>query len=145
MSRLWLAALGAAAVVACGDDSSGGEPTDLFPDVAGVYAVQGRFDAVPEDQASFTGAVTIEQASLESSLLTGTADIALTATAGNLFINDAELQDASVTLGGEVAFTIEDQGVVWIFTGERSGDLLEGSHTLTDGAESQTGTWSGER
>lgn len=147
MPRLWLAALGAAAVIACGDDTSGGGPNDLFPDVAGVYPIQGEFDAVLPEDASFTGTVTIEQASLESSLLTGTADIILTADAGNLVINDAELLDASVTLAGEVEFTVESQAdnVSWTFSGERAGDLLEGRHTLTQGSESQSGDWSGER
>lgn len=145
MPRLWLAALGAAAVIACGDDTSGGGPNDLFPDVAGVYAVEGEFDAVPPEDASFAGTVTIEQASLESSILGGTADITLTTEAENIFINDAELQDASVTLAGEVAFTIESSNVSWTFIGERAGTLLEGDHTLTIGSESRSGTWSGER
>ena len=147
MPRLWLAALGAAAVIACGDDTSGGGPNDLFPNVAGVYAIQGTFDAVPPAEASFTGTVTIEQASLESSILTGTADITLIATAGNLVINDAELQDATVTLAGVVEFTVPSapDNVSWAFTGERAGDVLEGQHTLTQGSESQTGDWNGER
>jgi len=147
MPRLWLAALGAAAVIACGDDTSGGGPNDLFPDVAGVYAIEGTFDAVPPEDSSFTGTVTIEQESLESSLLTGTADITLTADAGNLVINDAELQSATVTLSGVVDFTVESpaDNVTWSFSGERAGNILEGRHTLTQGSESQTGDWSGER
>jgi hypothetical protein len=147
MPRLWLAALGAAAVIACGDDTSGGGPNDLFPDVAGVYLIQGEFDAVPPEDASFTGTVTIEQESLESSLLSGTADITLTTTTEPLDINGAELQDASVTLAGEVEFTVPSapDNVSWTFTGERAGDLLEGRHTLTQGSESQSGDWSGTR
>jgi hypothetical protein len=102
---------------------------------------------VPPEDASFTGAVSIEQASLASSLLTGTADITLTTNAGNLVINDAELQDASVDLAGVVVFTIESQAnnATWTFSGERAGDILEGDHTLTQGGNSQTGTWSGQR
>jgi hypothetical protein len=147
MPRLWLTALGAAAVLACGDDTSGGGPNDLFPEVAGVYAVEGEFDGIPPQEASFTGAVTIEQASLESSILTGTADITLTTSAGNLVINDAELQDATVTLAGIVDFTVVSPGdnVTWTFTGEKAGDVLEGQHTLTQGAQSRSGTWSGTR
>ena len=38
MSRVWLAALGAAAIIACGDDDGNG-PDEFFPDVAGVYAM----------------------------------------------------------------------------------------------------------
>ena len=147
MGRLWLAALGAAAVIACGDDSSGGGPNDQFPDVAGVYTIAGGFDAVPPADASFTGSVTIDQESLESSILTGSADITLTATAGNLVINDAELQNASVTLAGIVEFTVLSpaDNVTWTFSGERAGDVLEGQHTLTSGSESRSEPWSGSR
>jgi hypothetical protein len=147
MPRLWLAALGAATVIACGDDSSDGGPNDLFPDVAGVYAIEGEFDAVPPEDASFSGAVTIEQESLESSILTGSADITLTTDAGNLIITDAELQNATVTLAGIVEFTVESStaNATWMFTGERAGDVLEGEHTLTQGSTSQSGTWSGSR
>ena len=58
MARLWLTALTAAAVIACGGDDNGG-PTDFFPDVAGTYAVQGQFDGVDPSDLSFTGTVTI--------------------------------------------------------------------------------------
>lgn len=144
MPRLWLAALGAAAVIACGDDTSGGGPNDLFPDVGGAYDVQGSFD---DESGTFTGSVTIDQASLESSLLSGTATINLMSTGGNLNINGAELQDASVTLAGVVEFTIPSpaQSVTWTFTGERAGNLLEGQHTLTRGGDTRAGTWSGQR
>lgn len=147
MPRLWLAALGAATVIACGDDSSDGGPNDPFPDVAGVYEIEGEFDAVPPEDASFSGAVTIEQESLESSILTGSADITLTRDAGNLIITDAELQNATVTLAGIVEFTVESPAAnaSWTFTGERAGDVLEGEHTLTQGSTSQSGTWSGSR
>jgi hypothetical protein len=148
MPRLWLAALGAAAVIACGDDDSGGGPNDLFPDVAGVYAIEGEFDAVPPEDASFTGSVTIEQESLESSILTGSANITLTEVAGDVVITNAELQDATVSLAGIVEFTVENPaaGVTsWTFTGERGGDLLQGQHTLTRGSQSQSGSWSGLR
>ena len=147
MPRVWLAALGAAAVIACGDDDASGGPSDLFPDVAGVYTIEGEFDAVPPEDASFTGAVTIEQESLESSILTGSADITLTSDAGNLVITDAELQNATVTLAGIVDFTVENPAadVIWTFSGERGGDVLEGQHTLTQGSESRSGSWSGSR
>ena len=117
MPRLWLAALGAIAVIGCGDDTSGGGPNDSFPDVAGVYAVEGTFDGFTPEEASFTGSVTIDQESLESSILSGTADILLTAEAGDLALNDVELQDASVTLSGVVAFRVEHGGrLVWTFS-----------------------------
>jgi hypothetical protein len=146
MPRLWLAALGALAVVACGDDTATGGPTDLFPDVAGVYDIQGEFDAFAPEVAFFTGTVTIEQESLETSILGGTADITVTVQGESQAI-DAELQDASVTLAGEVEFTVLSpaQNVTWTFSGERAGNLLEGRHTLTLGSESQPGDWSGLR
>jgi len=144
MSRLWLAALGAAALLACGDDDNDG-PNNTFPDVAGVYDVQGEFDGVDPSEASFSGTVTIEQESLESSLLTGTADLTVTTATGDLSVTDAELLDASVSLAGEVVFTLEDSGLTWDFRGDRAGDVIEGDHTLTQGDQTVTGTWSGER
>jgi hypothetical protein len=147
MPRLWLAALGAAAVIACGDDGPGGGPNDLFPDVAGVYTIEGDFGGTPASDSLVSGTVTIEQASLEASPLTGTADLTLTAQAGNLTINDAELQSASVTLAGVVVFTVEQESddLVWTFSGERAGDVLEGTHTLTRGDVTADGEWSAER
>jgi hypothetical protein len=144
MSRVWLAALGAAAIIACGDDD-GNDPSDFFPDVAGVYTVQGQFDDIDPNDSSFAGTVTIEQASLESSLLTGTADITIVAPTGNTTINDAELLNAGVDLAGNVAFTVEQGNISWDFTGEKAGDVLTGTHTLTQGSETLTGTWSGQR
>ena len=144
MSRLWLATLGAAALIACGDDSNG-EPNELFPDVAGVYAIEGQFDGVDPSDLAFTGTVTIEQESLESSLLTGTANIIVNTTAGNFDFTGVELQNAAVTLAGVVSFTITEGPATWDFSGERAGDILEGDHTLTVDSESMTGTWTGER
>ena len=143
MPRLWLAALGATAVLACGDDTSGGGPNDLFPDVEGVYAISGDFNETGGDSV-VTGSVTISQESLESSPLTGTASVLLTATAGNLSVS-GELVDASVTLAGVVVFTVEGGGASWTFSGERAGDVLEGQHVLTDGSVTADGDWSGER
>jgi hypothetical protein len=147
MRRLWLAAFGAAGVIACGDDSSGGGPNDLFPDVAGVYVIEGDFGGVPAGDSLVTGTVTIEQASLETSPLTGTANLTLTAQAGNLTVSGVDLQSASVTLAGVVVFTLarDSDGLVWAFTGERAGDFLEGTHVLTRGSVTADGDWSGQR
>jgi hypothetical protein len=145
MSRLWLAALGAAAVIACGDDDAGGGPNDQFPDVAGVYDIEGEFDGVDPSERRFSGTVTIEQESLESSLLTGTATITITSAGGPDVTVSGELLDAGVSLAGEVGFRIEQGAITWEFIGQRGGDVLEGTHTLTQGAESADGTWSGER
>jgi hypothetical protein len=144
MSRLWLAALGAAAVLACGDDDNNG-PTDAFPDVAGVYTVEGQFDGADPSDLSFDGTVTIEQESLETSLLTGTADITIVTPTGDLPVTDAELLNANVNLVGDVTFTLEQGSVSWDFIGDKSGDVLTGTHSLTLGSESFTGTWSGQR
>lgn len=146
MSRLWLAAFGAAAVMACGDDSSSGGPDDLFPDVAGIYEVQGEFDGVSPEDRSFRGTVTLEQESRESSLLTGTANLVITSsTEDDIVITGAELQNAGVSLAGVVAFTVEQGAISWDFSGERAGDVLEGDHTLTQGSGTMSGTWSGFR
>jgi hypothetical protein len=145
MSRAWLTALGAITLVACSDDN-GNDPNELFPEVAGVYIVEGQFDGVSPDDLSFTGTLTIEQESLESSLLTGTADLTIVSSSGgSTTINDAELLGAGVDLGGNVAFTLEQETISWDFAGEKAGDVLAGTHDLTLGSESFTGTWSGER
>ncbi len=146
MTRLWLAAIGAAAVMACGDDSSGGQPNEQFPDVAGVYEVEGEFDGVDPADLSFAGTVTLEQESLESSILTGTASLVInSATEDDVVITAAELQNAAVSLAGVVAFTVDQGAVSWDFTGERAGDILEGDHTLVQGSQTRSGTWSGIR
>lgn len=145
MSRLWLTALGAAAVIACGDDDSGGGPTDLFPDVAGTYVIAGQFDGVDPSEAAFTGTILIEQESLESSILTGTANITITGSEGTVNVVDAELLDAAVDLGGNVSFHLQQGAVSWNFLGERAGDVLEGTQTLTLDSETRIGSWSGER
>lgn len=144
MARVWLASLAAATVLACGGDDNGG-PTDFFPDVAGVYAVQGQFDGIDPSDLAFTGTVTIEQESLESSLLTGTANLTIVSPGGNTTLNGVPLLDAGVDLGGNVAFTLEQGSVSWDFTGEKAGDVLSGTHTLTQGSETRSGTWSGQR
>lgn len=145
MSRVWLAALGAAAVIACSDDDNGNGPSDTFPEVAGVYTVAGQFDDRDPSELSFTGIVTIEQESLESSLLTGTADLTIISATSTIPVNDAELLDAGVDLAGNVAFTLEEGSISWDFTGEKAGDLLTGTHMLRQGSETLTGTWTGER
>ena len=145
MSRVWLATLGALAVVACSDDN-GSDPSEVFPDVGGVYAVEGQFDGIDPSDLSFTGTVTIEQESVESSLLTGSADLTIvSSTGGNTVVNDAELLNAGVDLGGTVAFTLEQGTVSWAFVGEKGGDVLIGTDTLTLGDQTYIGTWSGER
>jgi hypothetical protein len=144
MSRLWLAVLGAAAVIACGDD---GEPNEPFPDVAGTYDIEGEFDGSDPNTNFFTGTVTIEQESLESSLLTGTADITVTSSIGPFVITDAELLDASVDRAGQVVFQLRDdeQDVTWDFQGEHAGDVIVGDHTVTQGTDALTGTWTAAR
>jgi hypothetical protein len=146
MSRLWLAALGAAAVIACGDDNN--DPNNLFPDVAGTYDIEGEFDGIDPNDASFIGTMTIEQESLESSLLTGTANITVTTTTiGSFPVTNAELLDASVDLAGQVVFQLRDeaQDVTWDFQGERGGDIIDGDHTVTQGDATLTGTWTADR
>jgi hypothetical protein len=144
MSRLWLAALGAVAALACGDDDTNG-PADAFPDVAGVYTVEGQFDGADPSDLSFSGTVTIEQESLETSLLAGTADLTIVTPTGTLPVNDAELLNADVNLVGDVTFSLEQGSVSWNFIGDKSGDILSGTHSLTLGTNSFTGTWSGQR
>jgi hypothetical protein len=146
MARVWLAALTATAVIACGGDDNDG-PTDFFPDVAGTYAVQGQFDGVDPSDLSFNGTVIIEQESLETSLLTGTAHITINSSSGNPTVINTELLDAGVDLAGTVGFNLQQGNITaWNFTGSKGGDVLTGTHEMDRvGSDPLTGTWSGER
>lgn len=145
MPRAVVTALAAVAVLGCGGDSN--EPRAIFPDVAGTYQVDGGFDDRTPEMGSFTGTLTLEQASLEESPLTGSADLTVNLE-GDVFTVEAdELVTAAVDLGGVVSFTIErpSQGLTWEFEGERAGDVIEGRHTLTDGGQTISGDWIADR
>jgi hypothetical protein len=110
-----------------------------------VYTVEGQFDEADPSDLSFNGTITIEQESLETSLLTGTADLTIITPTGTFPVNDAELLDANVNLVGDVTFSLEQGSVSWDFVGDKSGDVLTGTHNLTLGTQSYTGTWTGQR
>jgi hypothetical protein len=123
-----------------GDTSAPEEP---FPDVAGVYNVQGGFDDLTADEASFVGSLVLNQASRQSGELTGTMSVTATingevTTAGNVAI-----QSASVSPSGTVSFELGSigNGGRWTFSGTASGETISGRHTLTDGSLSFSGDW----
>ena len=123
-----------AAFLLLGLSACGREPTPTGPSGSRSFL-----------EGVWTGTVTIEQESLESSLLTGTANLTIVSPSGNTPLNGVPLNNAGVDLGGNVAFTLEQGNISWVFTGEKAGDILSGTHTLTQGSETRTGTWTGER
>ena len=135
MRRL-LATVVLAAIVACGGDATGVKnPT--FPAVAGVYAIDGSFSgAVP-----FTGTISFSQASREQPALTGTANI--TVTLDTEVLTFTTISNASVSENGLIGFNIgeSDGSSSWRFQGTLSSGTKTGTHTITDGTDSVSGTF----
>lgn len=131
-------------VSGCGGDD-GNEPEDPFPDVEGVYEVEGTFDDLPSSEASFEGTLELTQASRESGDLEGS--ISVLATIGDEIFNvsDEELSAATVSPSGVIAFTAGAAAATWTFSGTVSGNsIANGRHTLSDGEQSISGPWSGD-
>ena len=133
-------------LVACGGDSTG--PSKPFPSVAGTYQLDGTFDDFAPSVASFTGTLTITQASRDDGALGGS--ISLTANLGGsvLTISNRPLQEASVSPAGNVAFQAQSAtpGTTWTFSGLVSGgNVANGRHTLTDGVDAFSGAWTASK
>lgn len=142
MRRARAGVLLTAALLSCGDDDSN-EPEDPFPNVAGIYAVEGTFDATLGD---FEGTLELTQASQESGDLEGSLSVVVTLGDFDFNVDDDALSSASVSPTGAIAFTAEDEGVIWTFTGTASGSSINsGRHTVSDGEQSFSGPWEGER
>jgi hypothetical protein len=129
---------------ACGGDDSTG-PDDPFPDVEGVYAIEGSFDHLPSSQASFEGTLELTQPSRESGELEGSISIIVTVGDATFPRSDDALSSATVSPSGEISFTAGEGESTWTFSGTVSGSsIIDGRHTLTDGTSDVTGPWSGE-
>jgi hypothetical protein len=127
-------------VAACGGGGDATAPGPAFPDVSGSYNVTGGFDGAPTSQASFSGTLTLTQASRESGTLGGT--FAITAIIGEqAFAGVSALTEASVTEAGAVTFKLGGSDTAWTFTGTKAGDVISGRHTLSDGATVISGSW----
>jgi hypothetical protein len=128
---------------ACGGDSN--DPGEPFPDVEGVYALEGTFDDLSPSEGSFEGTLELTQASQESGALGGSMTIL--ATLGDDIFNVAyeELSDASISPSGTISFTADDGIATWTFSGTASGSsIINGRHTLSDGSQSMSGAWHGD-
>lgn len=126
-----------------GGDSTG--PDSEFPDVAGVYSIQGRFDELTEDEAAFAGTLILIQGSRHSGDLTGSLTMTISAQGAVNSTGEAPLESASVTQQGAVSFRLGPSPAAgWTFTGTLVGGItITGRHTLTDGqTASFAGTWS---
>jgi hypothetical protein len=143
-ARDWLH-LSSLFAIACGGGGESLAPDQPFPDVSGPYQLAGGFDGLSHSQASFTGTLTLEQASTQSGTLTGTASLTLSIDGDISTIADVALQAASVTPGGVVSFRLGSTaaGGSWTFSGTRSAGVITGRHTLTDQESTFSGGWTG--
>jgi hypothetical protein len=127
-------------VAACGGGSDATAP-EPFPDVSGVYNVTGTFDDIPASQGSFSGTLTLTQNSRQEGTLGGTFAVTVTIN-GNVLTGTPSLQQASVSPVGVVSFILSDGGIeTWTFSGTRSGAIISGRHTLSDGTSQFSGNW----
>ena len=128
------------ALLGCGGDSS--DPDEPFPDVAGVYEVEGTFDDLPANDASFDGTLELTQASQGSGTLEGS--LAVLATLGDdiVNVNDDAVSSATVSPSGVISFIAGDGSATWTFSGTASGNsIINGRHTLNSSAGSVSGPW----
>jgi hypothetical protein len=135
------------AVVAlgCGGDSGG--PSTTFPNAAGNYNITGGFDGFTASQASFTGTVTLTQASQTQGTLGGSMTVTATFGGDDLTGSDGSLEQASVATNGAITFTMTDPNGTWTFDGTLSGSsITQGRHSLNaPGTGTISGSWSGTR
>ncbi len=126
-----------------GDGGDTTDPDDPFPDVAGVYNVQGGFDNLTADEASFVGSLILNQASRQNGELTGTMSVTATINGDVTTAGNVAIQSASVSPSGTVSFTLGSiaNGGSWTFSGTASGETISGRHTLTDGNLTFSGNW----
>jgi hypothetical protein len=125
-----------------GGDSTG--PDNGFPQVSGIYSIQGRFDGLTADEAAFAGTLILDQASRHSGDLTGSLTMTISAQGAVNSTGEAPLESASVTQQGAVSFRLGPSPASgWTFTGTLVGGItITGTHTLTDGqTASFPGTW----
>jgi hypothetical protein len=116
-------------------------PPPPFPDVSGVYNVTGRFDALPSATSSFTGTLTLTQASRQSGTLAGSAALVV-GIEGDVFNINQAAALATVSPDGVLAFSLPGNASHWTFTGTQAGNAIgAGRHTLSDGATSVSGSW----
>jgi hypothetical protein len=132
-------------VVGCGGDSSA--PSPAFPDAAGVYNVSGDFDGTPSEEASFTGTVTLTQASRDQGALGGSASMTAKFGSDAATASDDALDQASVSTAGAITFTLVDPSGSWTFTGTLAGNSITGGrHTLdVPGTGTISGNWTASR
>jgi hypothetical protein len=121
--------------------------TSAFPNVAGVYSINGTFDGTPSSQASFAGTLTLAQPSLGAGNLTGSASITAQIFGQTFNISDPSITNANVSSSGVITFTLtESSEATWTFTGTASGaSITAGRHTLASSSGSISGDWTGTR
>jgi hypothetical protein len=113
-----------------------------FPAVAGVYNVTGTFDGLPASEASFSGTLTLTQASRTAGTLAGSAAFVVRIGTDVFNVADNILDQASVSISGVVVFTLSDASGTWTFTGTHVATRFgDGRHTLSAGGDNISGSW----
>lgn len=131
-------------VYGCGGDG-GNQPEDPFPDVSGIYEIEGTFDDLPGSEASFEGTLELTQGSRESGTLEGSISVLATIGDDIFNVSDETLSSATVSPSGVIAFTAGDATATWTFSGTASGSsITNGRHTLSDGEQTISGPWRGD-
>lgn len=135
--------LGAILGSACGggDGDSGNDPTPAFPNVDGVWNIQGTFNAFASTLAHFEGTVTIDQPSRNAAPITATTAITVLINGGTSSIT--QISEPTITEAGDLAFNLHTANVTttWAFTGTLSGTVANGTHVLAGGGSSFPGVW----
>jgi len=114
-----------------------------FPNGAGSYSISGTFNT---DPSTFSGTVTLVQASRLAGALTGSAT-------GTLLSSDGSrntvtgLTSAAIDEDGDVSFILGTPAGTseWSFAGRLMGDSITGTHILRINASLFSGSWQGTR
>jgi len=143
-SRCFIASsLIAFSLTGCGGDGDNTGPDGSFPDVSGVYSVQGGFDGLTADEAAFAGTLILTQASPQSGNLSGSMTMTITAQGQVNSTGKVPLETASLSQNGEVSFRLGPSPVAgWTFTGTVAGENITGRHTLNGQTVTFPGSWS---
>jgi hypothetical protein len=98
------------------------------------------------DLALIQGTIQITQATRSAPALGGTWTF--TATVGGAVISGSGIVfQGSITTAGDITLVLNAPGATtsWTLTGRVTGNTVAGRHTLPDGTDALSGTWTGQR
>lgn len=133
------------ALTGCGGGDATG-PDEPYPPVAGQWEVHATFDDLPANLAFIQGTIQITQATRSAAALGGTWTF--TATVGGDVISGSGIVfQGSTTTAGDITLLLTEPAATtsWTLTGRVTGNTVAGRHTLSDGMDSFSGNWTGQR